>query len=566
MATLLTQTYNLNLIPGQNIVVVNVSAYDNSPRLIRFNMYNGSAAIDVSAWAARVEGTRQFTDAGFSTTATVSGSTVTFAITNEMTASSGRHHAVVVFYQGEDRVASADFVINVSKAALDESTPATEEDNTLYQQWIAANTAQIQQNATDIAVLSSRMDTFAQLPSGSTSGDAELIDIRVGADGVTYPTAGDAVRGQVNNLNSALFGGRFTLPVVYTSGGYIREYSPGDVVSYSGWNYTDYIDIRNNDGILYCAMIDGNGTPVSDGQNYNAFYNERKEYISNLETLNGTVQIPNGAFYVRLSCRSTYTQQIAVNLTGIENEIPEVDSDYITITTWNVGLFKDGTHRPTEAEAPGQIANFLRTIGKCNADIINMQEYAYYVDSNNTYPSMHLIDFKYPYTRHYTGSGATKTGSKYETSEITKIIFNSGSNRECYYCDINVKGKTITVINAHLSIERDPSAHRNADIAQLIEFMNTRDYVILTGDFNVASDAEFDAFKSAGYTLCNGGVFGWFDTWPVWANMWEGFTTDWPCYHLDNIIVTSNIIPQYVECVESKISDHAPLLAVLKIN
>ena len=53
-------------------------------------------------------------------------------------------------------------------------------------------------------LLSARMDTFTQLPSGSTSGDAELIDIRVGADGVTYPTAGDAVRGQVTNLKSAL--------------------------------------------------------------------------------------------------------------------------------------------------------------------------------------------------------------------------------------------------------------------------------------------------------------------------------------------------------------------------
>ena len=53
-------------------------------------------------------------------------------------------------------------------------------------------------------LLSARMDTFTQLPSGSTSGDAELIDIRVGADGVTYPTAGDAVRGQVTDLKSDL--------------------------------------------------------------------------------------------------------------------------------------------------------------------------------------------------------------------------------------------------------------------------------------------------------------------------------------------------------------------------
>lgn len=45
-----------------------------------------------------------------------------------------------------------------------------------------------------ISVLEGRMDTFDSLPSGSTSGNAELLGIRTNFLGETYPTAGDAVR------------------------------------------------------------------------------------------------------------------------------------------------------------------------------------------------------------------------------------------------------------------------------------------------------------------------------------------------------------------------------------
>lgn len=56
-----------------------------------------------------------------------------------------------------------------------------------------------------ISVLEGRMNSFSRLAEGSTTGDAELTDIRVGANGITYPTAGDAVRAQaVQNPQSIL--------------------------------------------------------------------------------------------------------------------------------------------------------------------------------------------------------------------------------------------------------------------------------------------------------------------------------------------------------------------------
>lgn len=63
---------------------------------------------------------------------------------------------------------------------------------------IQNNTLNIQNGR--ISVLEGRMDEFASLPPGSTAGNAELLDIRIGADGVTYASAGDAVRDQISRL------------------------------------------------------------------------------------------------------------------------------------------------------------------------------------------------------------------------------------------------------------------------------------------------------------------------------------------------------------------------------
>ena len=47
---------------------------------------------------------------------------------------------------------------------------------------------------TEVEVERQRINTFTSLAAGSTTGDAELMDIRVAYDGVVHATAGDAVR------------------------------------------------------------------------------------------------------------------------------------------------------------------------------------------------------------------------------------------------------------------------------------------------------------------------------------------------------------------------------------
>ena len=75
------------------------------------------------------------------------------------------------------------FVSDIIEPKLEEQDEKLEQ----YNQRITSNTQAI-------ATTNERIDNIANLPEGSTAGDAELADIRVGFDGITYPNAGSAVR------------------------------------------------------------------------------------------------------------------------------------------------------------------------------------------------------------------------------------------------------------------------------------------------------------------------------------------------------------------------------------
>lgn len=69
---------------------------------------------------------------------------------------------------------------------------------------LAATNENVSQNASDIQTANERIDQIISLPEGSTALDAEVIDIRIGADKKKYNTAGEAVRGQISDLKSDL--------------------------------------------------------------------------------------------------------------------------------------------------------------------------------------------------------------------------------------------------------------------------------------------------------------------------------------------------------------------------
>ena len=143
-----------------------------------------------------------------------------------------------------------------------------------------------------ITILEQRMDSFSNLPNGSTSGDAELADIRVGENGVTYPNAGDAVRGQFKQTwEDGIYE---TITITTNEGGFINP-NNGEIAEYEGWKYTNFTDISNSKSIIAVSY-----RAVSSQSRYNAFYDANQNYISTY-SLNEKVDVPTNAKYTRLS-------------------------------------------------------------------------------------------------------------------------------------------------------------------------------------------------------------------------------------------------------------------------
>ena len=245
---LVTKEFKLDLAPGQLRPVVNASQGDIG-RPFKADLYWNGSPWTATGYTAKLRGKKP-DNTVFEYTATVSGSSVTFSTTEQMTIISGQVECELVFTQSGDVIASANFLLIVEDSpynpdALSESDIPTIGD--LIEQTIGGDVrdevqAELEAHPEWTTTVQDGAVTYAKL---NDSLKAYVTPEMFGAvgDGTTDDTA--AIQAAANVGGLIIFGKGKT----YKTGGFIRlkdstilELNNATISCTSNHNFFNFLD------------------------------------------------------------------------------------------------------------------------------------------------------------------------------------------------------------------------------------------------------------------------------------------------------------------------------------
>lgn len=125
---MITQTYNLDLVPNGITTVVSASQYDNTRTLV-FKLYENGVAFDTSGASSAVITGRKPDNCFFMAPMTVGQGEVSVDLATQMTACAGNTTCEIVLYDSEgNQLGSTNFILNVEKAPVDDSSTISQSD------------------------------------------------------------------------------------------------------------------------------------------------------------------------------------------------------------------------------------------------------------------------------------------------------------------------------------------------------------------------------------------------------------------------------------------------------
>lgn len=311
--------------------------------------------------------------------------------------------------------------------------------------------------ASEDGLLSARIDAIASLPEGSTTGDAELMDIRLSDQNNKYSSAGASVRAQANkNQNTSTFA-TYTRSVLVNNG-WINN---AGVYPQSGdsWKYSNPIDISAFSGTQLYIYFTATGLNGGVLINNIAFFDKNDVFLFGIShpsaatetTWSSKLELPKFAKYMRFCSKNDDTKPFFVSLYKRPAFTPAdpcgVINDYIhkdIITSDNEDAYLD-TAGVVQAANP---ASWHTSVLKYTAGFNR----AYYkLNCSNAVAAIALYRADQTCIKVISGSSASYTSETgvIDISEATYI-------RYCFHNDY-----TDSNIENHVILFNDPVFNKN---------------------------------------------------------------------------------------------------------
>lgn len=343
---------------------------------------------------------------------------------------------------------------------------------------------------TDLNLQTSRIDSLTTLQQGSTTGDAELIDARLGSDGKTYSNLGTSIRTQLTDISTKIGTIKTTLTSMNATANQVdgdMNGTVGSTITFGTQTYWKRTYLSVTAGEQYNVTT----SLAANTRAYVMFTNEALTIIgtdfngTGTET-NGvtrTVKVPSGAtrmyvlsYIYTLSGRiikvdtEDLQSQIGINkdilrignlvVSGSNATISNQTSKGATITLGN------GTTGQAKFDSPSTQINvgdfmFIRTKLKSDKDAI-----VHFI----TYGASGSMDYEYNYR--------LKAGVEYEIYIRTFNFTAAGSLKFIIQSDAaNSSGQVITVSDLML-IKNSYEAWYDRDTKQTLKDFTKREIIV----------------------------------------------------------------------------------------
>ncbi len=181
-----SQTFNLDLIPQGVPPIVHVSQYDKG-QTWEIHLFENGVVFPIPAnTSAAVQGTKKdSTGFQYAGTITAGDNVVEFALEQQMTVFAGEMDCELVLVNGDDQVATINFILDVEPTTLDDDTIISETELPLIEQ-AAELGAVINNYATQIHTDAETASTAASTAtSAATSASADAATATAAADDAT---------------------------------------------------------------------------------------------------------------------------------------------------------------------------------------------------------------------------------------------------------------------------------------------------------------------------------------------------------------------------------------------